>query len=642
MKINKIQLRNIGPYIGNNNIIDVSVKKNNNIVLIGGKNGAGKTTLLNSIKIGLFGPYAFGLKSASDMYYTSLVQIFNYKEFKKEVSYFGIEVEISIIENYIENIYKFNRNWTKIKDDISEVLVIEKNNRKIDSEESEQIQSKLKEIMPPTVIDTMLFDGEKIAQIIDDNKISEYLKELIDVNFNINIFDKMESDINYYIEKEKNSKSLSVEEINLIEYQKKYDESKKNLKNIVDIKKKYEKSINDKKFKLKYLNKRFENYGGLTEKDKESMLQSLEKLEAERKNNLNIIKEFLEDDAVFYLNKKRLKNIKKSLDMEKPLLLLQYVREIGEYLGESEVSTLKKKFEKIIGEEKNEIKYNSSKKLYTDLEIIFKKFDKRSNKDLKLLLSNNKEDLINSKEYKKIISNNTNDNARDLKELLDEIKTSEKDIKELEEKLKEVDKDLKIIENENKVALIELESAEKKINENKKEENSFNIARNILKVSKEYKDKQLKTIVSKISDISVKKFEEINKKENYISKIEIDKETYDIKLFDNVGIEKSITILSAGEKQLLISAIVWAVFKLSDRNNMFIFDTPLARLDKENRELFVEKVLCTISDQVFILSTNEEIVGNLYKVVKKQISKQYILINDEKDGKTVVEEGYFE
>lgn len=642
MKINKIQLRNIGPYIGENNIIDVSVKKNNNIVLIGGKNGAGKTTLLNSIKIGLFGPYAFGLKSASDTYYTSLVQMFNYKEFKKEVSYFGIEVEISIIENYIENIYRFNRNWTKIKDDISEVLVIEKNNRKIDSEESEQIQTKLKEIMPPSVIDTMLFDGEKIAQIIDDNKISEYLKELINVNFNINIFDKMESDINYYIEKEKNSQSLSVEEINLIEYQKKYDESKKNLKNIIDIKKQYEKSIGDKKFKLRYLNKRFENYGGLTEKDKEFMIQSLEKLEAERKNNLSIIKEFLEEDAVFYLNKKRLKNIKKSLDMEKPLLLLQYVREIGEYLGENEVYTLKNKFEKIIGEEKNEIKYNSSKKLYTDLEIIFEKFNKRSNKDLKLLLSNNKEDLINSKEYKKIISNNTNDNARDLKELLDEIKTFEKDIKELEEKLKEIDKDLKIIENENKVALIELENAEKKINENKKEENSFNIARNILKISKEYKDEQLKTIMSKISDISVKKFEEINKKENYISKIEIDKETYDIKIYDNVGIEKSITILSAGEKQLLISAIVWAVFKLSDRNNMFIFDTPLARLDKENRELFVEKVLCTISDQVFILSTNEEIVGNLYKVVKKQISKQYILINDEKEGKTVVEEGYFE
>ena len=642
MKINKIQLRNIGPYREKENIFDVSVSKENNIILIGGKNGAGKTTLLNSIKIGLFGPYAFGLKSASDMYYNSLMNIFNYVESKKKVSYYGIEIEISIVENYIENIYIFNRTWTKIEEDISESLEIQKNHKKINAEESEQIQTKLKEIMPPSVIDTMLFDGEKIAQIIDENRISEYLKELINVNFNINIFEKMENDVKYYIEKEKNSQSLSADEINLIEYQKKYEESKKNLKNITEIKKQYEKSISDKKFKLRYMNKRFENYGGLTEEEKESMIESLEKLEAERKNNMAIIKEFLEEDAVFYLNKSRLKNIKKSLDKEKPLLLMKYIEEIEEYLGERDVKVLKKKLKEIIGNSNDEIKYNSSKELIIQLDRIIAKFSERTNKDLKEILSNNKEDLINSKEYKKIISNNTNDNAKDLKILLDEIKTFEKDIKDLEEKLKNSEKELKLAENENSLALVELENAEKRINSSKKEENSFTIARNILKISEEYKERQLKSIMAKISDISVKKFDEINKKENYITKIEINKDTYEITLFDNQGIEKNIAILSAGEKQLLISAIVWAVFKLSDRNNMFIFDTPLARLDKENRELFVAKILCTISEQVFILSTNEEIIGNLYKIIKKNISKEYLLINNEKTGKTNIEEGYFE
>ena len=62
--------------------------------------------------------------------------------------------------------------------------------------------------MPPAVIDTMLFDGEKIAQIIDDNQISGYLKEMINVNFNLNIFEKMEDDINFYILKEKSRKTL--------------------------------------------------------------------------------------------------------------------------------------------------------------------------------------------------------------------------------------------------------------------------------------------------------------------------------------------------------------------------------------------------------------------------------------------------
>lgn len=643
MKINKIILKNIGPYKDNNNIFDVSVNSDKNIVLIGGKNGAGKTTLLNSIKIGLFGPYAFGFKTTSNnIYYNSLIQIFNYIEAKKEVSFYGIEIEFSIIENYIENTYTFSRSWTKVKKDITENLIIRKNNVVLNEEESELIQSKLKEITPPTLIDTMLFDGEKIAQIIDENKIAEYLKEIIEVNFNINIFEKMEDDIKFYIKKEQKNKTLSVSEINLIESQNKYEQTQKRLKNIEHIKKNYEKSIYDKKFKLKYLNKRFENYGGISEESKNLMIQKLEKLENIRKENMNIIKEFLEEDVIFYLNKKRISNIAKMIEKEKPLLLLKYADEIGQYLGENEVKFLKEKLKNIVGNEKDVIKYDAPHELYKSTEKIQEKFKKMPIEKIKEIVVNNREDLLNTKEYKKIISNNVNDNSKDLQGLLEEIKTYENEIKELEEKLKETEKEEKKIKNENEIALLEYENLEKKINSNKKEENSFNIARKILKISNEYKKKQKSIILNKIADISVKKFEEIINKENYISKIRIDKDTYAIKIYDNSGVEKNITILSAGEKQLLISAIIWAIFKVSDRNNIFVFDTPLARLDKENRELFVSNVLCTISDQVFILSTNEEIIGNLYNIANKKISKKYLLENNEKLGKTIIKEGYFE
>ena len=215
-------------------------------------------------------------------------------------------------------------------------------------------------------------------------------------------------------------------------------------------------------------------------------------------------------------------------------------------------------------------------------------------------------------------------------------------VEELKSKISESEKDLKRAESDSNAALIELDTLENRIDTDKKEENSFNIARKLLKVSEEYKDKQVKNYLSKISTLAVKKFDEINKKENYISKISIDSQTYSITLYDNNEIEKSIQILSAGEKQLLISAIVWSIFKLADRNNMFTFDTPLARLDKENRALFVEKILCTISDQVLILSTDEEIVGSLLKIVNKKVNKKYLLENDEKNGKTAIKEAYFE
>lgn len=641
MKITKIKLNNIGPYKGEENIFDLDVKKGKNIILIGGKNGAGKTTLLNSIKIGLFGTYAYGLRTNSNIYFNSIKKLFNYVESRKKISYYEIEIEFSLIENYIENIYSFSRNWKKIDDEINESLRVKRNNVYLADEEIEQIQTKLKEIMPPAVIDTMLFDGEKIAQIIDDNQISGYLKEIINVNFNLNIFEKMEDDINFYIQKEKSRKTFNVDEINLLEYKNKYIENQKNVKNLNDIYEKYQKTLDEDKFKLKGLLKKFENYGGLTDKDKFVMRSSLEMLELSRKQNLATIKEFLEDDIVFYLNKDRIFNIQNAIKQEKPLTLLTYVEELEQFLGEKSVSSIKSELNKMISSDVVEIKYNSTPKLNKLIEDVVSKFSTLTTEDLQMILKNSREDLNNTKVYKKIIGNNENANANDLQQLLKEIKTLEISIEDIKEKIKNIEKDIKHAEADLNSSLIELETIEKKIDSERKEENSFYIARMLLKVSEEYKTKQIKNYLTKIADLAVKKFEEINKKENYVTKIVINNDTYDVTLFDNNNIEKDITILSAGEKQLLISAIVWSIFKLSDRNNMFTFDTPLARLDKQNRALFVEKILCTISDQVLILSTDEEIVGSLYKIVSKNISKKYILANDDKLGKTEIKEEYF-
>lgn len=641
MKIRKIKLQNIGPYRNDDNIFDLDVKKDKNIILIGGKNGAGKTTLLNSIKVGLFGTYAYGLKNGGNQYYNSLSQLFNYLEAKKKISYYEISIEFSLIENYIENIYLFSRSWKKSSENIAETLRVKKNKIYLDSEEVEEIQSKLKELIPPSVIDTMLFDGEKIAQIIDDNKISEYLKEIVHVNFNINIFEKLEDDIKYYMTKEKNRRIFSIDEINLLEYQNNYDNYQKKLKNINEVYEKYQKTLEETKFQLKILIKKFENYGGLTEREKFKMRNSLEILESTRRDNLAKVKDFLEDDVVFYLNAKRIRNIKESIEREKPLVFLRYINEISEYLGKEYTETIKNKLAENIDENLTEVKYDQSEKLKQVVDSILTRFNNDIVEAMKYTVIMTREDLDNTKLYKKIIGNNESANSIDLQKLLKNIKNLEIQLEDLKDKIKITEKEIAKSEVDLNYALLELESIQKRIDLERKEENSFNVARKIMKLSMEYREKQISHYLIKISELSVKKFSEINQKENYITKIEIDPFTYNIKIYDNNGIQKEINILSAGEKQLLISAIIWSISKLAGRNTLFTFDTPLARLDKDNRALFVENILCTISDQVMILSTDQEIIGNLLKNINKKISKKYLLKNDGNKGATEIEEGYF-
>lgn len=73
----------------------------------------------------------------------------------------------------------------------------------------------------------------------------------------------------------------------------------------------------------------------------------------------------------------------------------------------------------------------------------------------------------------------------------------------------------------------------------------------------------------------------------------------------------------------------------------FIIDTPYARIDANHRREISEKFFPNISDQVIILSTDEEINEEYYKIVKPYVSKEYLLINDENENRTTIKNNYF-
>ncbi|MBD5476832.1 MAG: AAA family ATPase [Lachnospiraceae bacterium] len=110
-----------------------------------------------------------------------------------------------------------------------------------------------------------------------------------------------------------------------------------------------------------------------------------------------------------------------------------------------------------------------------------------------------------------------------------------------------------------------------------------------------------------------------------------------------IGLFKKIELnrLSKGERQIFILSLYWAIIMLSGQDIPFIIDTPYARIDADHRKEISEKFFPNISRQVIILSTDEEINEEYYGILKPYISKEYILINDENQNKTSVENHYF-
>lgn len=74
----------------------------------------------------------------------------------------------------------------------------------------------------------------------------------------------------------------------------------------------------------------------------------------------------------------------------------------------------------------------------------------------------------------------------------------------------------------------------------------------------------------------------------------------------------------------------------------FFIDTPFARIDSNHREKIVEEFFNKISNQMFILSTDEEIVGEYKSLIDEKISDRFMLSINDYGNTTVVPAKYFE
>ena len=99
--------------------------------------------------------------------------------------------------------------------------------------------------------------------------------------------------------------------------------------------------------------------------------------------------------------------------------------------------------------------------------------------------------------------------------------------------------------------------------------------------------------------------------------------------------------LSKGEKQVFILALYWAIITSSNQRVPFVIDTPFARIDTEHREQISKVFFPEISDQVIILSTDEEVVGPYKAALADHIAHEYLLEYDVAEGRTIVNQGYF-
>jgi DNA sulfur modification protein DndD len=148
--------------------------------------------------------------------------------------------------------------------------------------------------------------------------------------------------------------------------------------------------------------------------------------------------------------------------------------------------------------------------------------------------------------------------------------------------------------------------------------------------------------ITNLEKLICESFEVLLRKKSFVDSISICPNSFilTIKIIGEGDVPASK--LSAGERQLLAVAVLWALAKASGRKLPTVIDTPLGRLDSIHRKSFVQNYFPFAGDQVILLSTDEEIVGPYYRSLKKHTSHQYLIEYDDKKQSSEIIKGYFE
>ena len=406
---------------------------------------------------------------------------------------------------------------------------------------------------------------------------------------------------------------------------------------------------------------RFEKIGGnYYEKNKE-----MEKNESEMTSKIAVTEKQISDlcagELPFCLVPEQLDEVKKQIQSDQKLILLNYEKEIFEKNNETISATLQSKsflpdismdVKKLINSElvkflKEELDEKSTS------EILFNLSSMQMEKIL-TLIENSKEltiqtieKLTNSYAIQKralekfAVVGKIKPEIEEIKSIMSERDSFRDQERDLKVELEQLESDLAQNNSRLKMLNSKIRTSLDRQNSSEKLSSSDTMAQSVLEVLDDYSQSLRNDKISLLESNVLRGLDILLHKKDFIKKVTIDKESFAVKLYNGNGDEITKNMLSKGELQIYATALVWGLAKTSGRPLPFMIDTPLARLDVDHRLTVVESFFPETSQQTIILSTDSEIDSNYYSKLKPHISKSYTITFDSSKGKTRIREGYF-
>lgn len=669
MILHKLTLNNVGLFRGKQTL-HLTPRGTGPVILIGGKNGSGKTTLLDAVRLCLYGRRALGNRVSLGEYHEHLsTMIHRGSDSVHPLNHAAVSLEFEYAHGGEVQQYQVERAWQQDRRPhgaVKENLTITKDNW-LDTEfEVEHWQDHINELIPRGVSQFFFFDGEDIQKLADDSSHDLFLAESIKALLGLNFVERLQSDLRIYANRlvKRGSPEPARKEIEAVESE------------ITTLRS----SIADADVHTEFLRTQIERLetqiarqesriaaeGGGYARKRESLKLKQAQSQAEIEALENRIREMCAGLFPFSLAPSLLRRVKERLlkeiqldewEAKKRVLATQNTEILDKVASEAFWADLPLSPEQI-----SDIHVKLAPLLTTGLEPPeelrgFEKIRDRSPSEYRKLIGwidaclnevpqqvrevSNALKTAKSELHEVELALQRAPSDEMLKPLLEKLSALNQTLGQLRKQAQDTDKSIRALE-------YQLAEAERKLAKllHAQQLGQAHIQRqervsNVQSVLSAYTTQLTQAKIASLASAVVDGFNQLSHKPDRIQRVDIDPHTFVVTLYDTYNRALSKEELSAGEKQMYTTALLWGLAQTSGKALPMILDTPLGRLDSSHRQLLVERYFPHASHQVVLLSTDTEVDAHSLPRLLPHLSHTLHLAYQKTEACTTIEDGYF-
>jgi DNA sulfur modification protein DndD len=657
MILDAITLKNFGIYGGRQEAALAPTDDRKPIILFGGMNGGGKTTFLDAIQLALYGAKARCSGRGK----------LAYRDYLRDMIHRGadptdgaaIELRFRRAVDGEMHYYRITRSWRQTAKGIEEEVEVTRD-AEFDSLLSEHWDEYIESYIPSGIAHLFFFDAEQIKELAEGEHAAEILGTAIHSLLGLDLVDRLDTDLIALARR----KRAAVQSSEDVEKARLAQEELDRLQNLLDQAKQEQGTLG--------------NEAGRTAKD----LASCEEKFRQEGGELYLLRADLETERTclqqeLAAEEDALRELAAGLA---PLLLISTLLDDAEKQARRESKTRKSavlvaaleerdtgiltilKRNKVPAQQLNLIerlfKTDRADRTETVAEPMILDGGDHFATELRHLRGTVLPELKATIEQKlEAVSSLQERLTRCDLELArvpteDAIATIQRELTRLRQKYKEKQAELAVHEDKVRVLVRQLEDAHRKFERELGQEIDSQVDREhnarVLKHSARVRETLAKFRVAvirkhaeRLERLVLESFTHLLRKRALVTGLKIDPATFRIELTGGDGKPLPFDRLSAGERQLLATSLLWGLAKASGRPLPTIIDTPLGRLDSSHRRHLLDRYFPVASHQVILLSTDEEVDETSLARLKPHIGRSYTLAFDEKQQSTIIKSGYF-